>query len=231
VESSPGSGTLSQFGNKAVLPAPVWNVTPPPPPAPGLPPPPPVVQAVVAPEPPQAYEFGDAMWVKVFVTELPEALRGDDLDHMVVDDPAVHFVPHEPAEVEVEWVRMQADSGTPASSFFDRPVGAAAKAVSRRFEFYKYVGDYDPETHEALCQDPALCPDAVGDLIGAQNVAVNLVEISSRESAADGRCRPGPARVLLQQGDAGRTASSDPNGDALTYQWTLVTRPSGAKPC
>jgi Divergent InlB B-repeat domain len=47
----------------------------------------------------------------------------------------------------------------------------------RRYEYYKYAGNYDPVTHQALCADP-LCaapgPGELGDAIGAQNAAANL---------------------------------------------------------
>jgi hypothetical protein len=41
-----------------------WNVLPPP-----VPNNPPVVQAVIQAQPPEAFEFGDAQWMKVFVRE------------------------------------------------------------------------------------------------------------------------------------------------------------------
>lgn len=52
-------------------------------------PPPPIVQAVIVPPVPQQYEFGDALWVKIFVTELQNDLQVNDLNHLVVDDPNV----------------------------------------------------------------------------------------------------------------------------------------------
>lgn len=188
VESAPGSGTLVPFGTSPPLPAPVWNVTPP-----AVPGGQPIAAAVVAPppvDPNGPFEFGDALWVKVYVTELADALQADDLDHMVIDDPNVNIVPNEPAEVEFEWVLLQASKSGAGEQEFGgaAEVGAGNEAVSRRFEFYKYTGQYDAETHEALCdnpleqaqQIPARCGDpvdgvaGVGDLIGAQNVAINL---------------------------------------------------------
>jgi hypothetical protein len=185
VVSSPG--TLVPFGTNVSVPAPTWNVTPPA--APGAQP---VVAAVISAPDPTLYEFGDALWAKVFVTELSHDLQAGDLNHMVIDDPDnVNIVPNEPAEVEVEWVLVQKSvSGVQEQEFGGgAEVGAGNEAVSRRFEFYKYTGQYDQETHEALCdnplaadqQVPARCgyPDkagvaGVGDLIGTQNVAINL---------------------------------------------------------
>jgi hypothetical protein len=170
VESSPGSGTLVAFGTNVPLPAPVWNVTPPS--GGGQP----VAVAAIAPPAPDQYEFGDAIWAKVFVTELPNGLAGDDLDHMVIDDPDIDIVPNDDTEVEIEWVLLQASTENDGEQGFggDAEVGAGNEAVSRRFEFYAYTGLYNESTHEALCDDPAVCPDAVGILIGTQNVAVNL---------------------------------------------------------
>jgi hypothetical protein len=194
VESAPG--VLVPFGSNVSLPAPVWNVTPPQ--SPGNQP---VAAAAIAP-PPSANpdKCGDAMWAKVYVTELPNGLQADDLDHMVIDDPNVNIVPNEPAEIEFEWVLLQACPGNAGEQEFGggAEVGAGNEAVSRRFEFYKYTGQYDPDPeaiNEALCDNPTdpaqqldpaeqvlwRCglPDTdgvagVGDLIGAQNVAVNL---------------------------------------------------------
>ena len=188
VESAPGSGMLTPFGSNATLPAPVWNVTPP-----AVPGGQPVAAAAIAPPAPApGVEFGEALWAKVYVTELPDGLHAEDLDHLVIDDPNMDIVPNEPVEVEFEWVLMQARAGNPGEQEFGgaAEVGAGNDAVSRRFEFYKYTGQYDAETHEALCDNPieaaqqtaARCgtPDAdgvagVGNLIGAQNVAINLL--------------------------------------------------------
>lgn len=171
VESSPGSGTLVPFGGgPPVVPAPQWRVEPP-----AVPGGQPVVAAAIAPPPPDQYEFGDAIWAKVFVTELPEGLQADDLDHMVADDPDVDIVPNEPVEVEIEWTLLQSSTENEGEREFGGvEAGEGAEAVSRRFEYYEYVGEYDPESHEARCDDPEVCPEAVGDFLGDQNVAVNL---------------------------------------------------------
>jgi hypothetical protein len=208
------------------LPAPVWNVTPPA--QPGAQP---VAAAVIEPPAPEGYEFGDALWVKVFVTELPEAVDAEDLDHMVIDDPNVNIVPDEPAEVEIEWVLLQASTENEGEQEFGgaAEVGEGNEAVSRRFEFYKYVGAYDSESHEALCDDPADCPEAVGDIIGAQNVAINLAgpvgapnssplaNADSVSTTEDVALTIAPATLLANDSDA--------NGDPLTI--TSVQNPAG----
>lgn len=189
VEDTPG--TLKVFGGTSPpLPAPVWNVSPP-----ALPGAQPVAEAVIAPpsvDPASPFEFGEALWVKVYVTELDNEVHAEDLDHMVIDDPNINIVPNEPAEVEFEWMLLQASKSNNGELVFGgaAEVAAGKEAVSRRFEFYKYAGQYDVETHEGRCDNPLAAdqqipercgaPDAngvagVGELIGAQNVAVNLL--------------------------------------------------------
>jgi hypothetical protein len=184
LETSPNSGVLTNAGVN--LPAPVAVVTPPPPPPPGQPPAPPQVQMVVqAPAPEVNLEFGDAIWVKVFTTELADPVRLEDL---IAGEPVVDQALAEPPEIE--WQLLQLDSGSPVGpgngqlESPDQQVGG--DAVLRRYEFYNYSGLYDPETHEALpvngdslatsCGDPLqpVVPCDLGYYMGAQNAAVNL---------------------------------------------------------
>lgn len=170
-------GALQPAGTKVSIPAPIWNVVPPAVPGVG-----PVVQAVLAPEPAESHtQWGDAQWVKVFVTESPEPA---DLDHLLTDDPAV---PHDQAEVEIEWVLSQArplDEPGEDELVNEAQVGGGHESVTRRYEFYAYIGGYDPETHEAMCDNPdspkADCQipgGVVGNYVGAQMAAVNLAAI------------------------------------------------------
>lgn len=220
VETSPGSGILRPFGSDVPLPAPVWNVTPPP--QPGAQP---VAAAAIAPPAPDQYEFGDAIWVKVYTTELPNGLDAADLVHLVVDDPEVDIVPNEPAEVEIEWVLLQASAENDGEQEFGgaAPVGEGNEAVSRRFEFYRYAGAYDLETHEALCDNPDVCPEAVGALIGAQNVAINLAgplpplnQPPVSEDQIVTTAEDSELEITL--------AATDANGDSLAYR--VVTGPA-----
>lgn len=235
VENSASPGTLTPFGSNVSLPAPVWNVTPP-----AVPGAQPIAAAAIQPPAPDIYEFGDALWVKVYVTELPNALNPEDLDHMVIDPAGNDLVPSEPVEVEIEWVLLQASAGNAGEQEFGggAEVGAGNEAVSRRFEFYKYTGYYDPETHEARCdnpldplqQGPTGCgtPDAnglagVGDLIGAQNVAVNLAGILppvNTAPVADNQTLTTPEDTDLSITLTATDAESNP----LTY--TIVTPPA-----
>jgi hypothetical protein len=178
VESTPGSSTLVNTTSNVL--APTWTVTPAPPPPPGSPPAPPVVAAQIeAPDPqPGGPDFGDAIWVKVFTTEIDHPVRLEDL---VGNDPHVQQAVANPPEVE--WQLLQKERGNPASGLLENgdaaAVGAAAETVLRRYEFYQFTGSFDPETHEALFQpgygDSNPGPNDVGNFIGAQNAALNFV--------------------------------------------------------
>jgi hypothetical protein len=136
------------------------------------------VQAVI-PAPPKenpAAEFGEAQWVKVFVTESENRA---ELNHLLVGDPAMP----EPAEIEVEWQLLQAGKNDELDSGA-KDLGANSESVTRRYEFYEYIGPYDPENHEALIEDAAAHPEAVGNFIGGQNAALNLVPFDVPEPGA-----------------------------------------------
>jgi len=128
---------------------------------------------VPAPAPKVQQQFGDAQWVKVFKTELN---REVDLNELMGGNPAV---PEDPAQVETSMKLIQKNPHSANSGIIHNQgaLGNGSHAVVRRYEFYTYTGAYDPLTHEALCL-VALCasPGAgeLGDLIGAQNAAVNL---------------------------------------------------------
>ena len=170
-ETSPGSGTLTGANGAVSLPAPVWNVTPP-----AVPNAQPVLVAQVqAPAPQVEAQFGDALWVKVFTTELADPVKLEDLVH---DNAKV-----QQAQTEVEWQLLQKDPGNPKSGILENggnaAVGNGKEAVLRRYESFKFAGTYDPETHEALLSpgstDSSPLPIDVGNYIGDQNAAVNLV--------------------------------------------------------
>ncbi|ALT76708.1 PEP-CTERM sorting domain-containing protein [Paucibacter sp. KCTC 42545] len=175
-ETAPNSGILN---NGVVnLPAPVWNVLPAPPPPAGQPPAPPVVAAVVqAPAPIQAPEkpepqWGDALWVKVFTTELEDTPKLEDL---VGGNAAINNM-----HTETEWQLLQKDPGNPLSGVLESgygvPVGPKAASILRRYEFYDFGGVYDPEDHHAILEGNDSNPLGadVGHYLGAQNGAVNL---------------------------------------------------------
>lgn len=152
---------------------------------------PPVVGAdIVAPlnEHDEA-QFGDAIWVKVFTTELEDVI---ELEELVGGNPKI-----EQAATEIEWQLLQYDPGNPDAppskleAGYGAPVGPKAASILRRYEFYAYSGEYKEEDHEALltfgdshpnCIDDPGClydpsrPIELGHYLGAQNVGANLIE-------------------------------------------------------
>ncbi len=132
------------------------------------------VIAVIAPPPPPVppvKQFGKAVWVKEIKTTTHNNNKVK-LRDLVSDDPDdandKNWKNNEPDEVEVEWRILQkknvvGDEGPNAElagAPEDLPEGD--EVVTRRYEFYKYVGPLDEETGEAM-------GDAVGpdDLHGS----------------------------------------------------------------
>jgi hypothetical protein len=185
------AGALQPTGTKVSIPAPVWSVAPPP--QGGAP----VVRAVVPAEPPEVnQQYGDAMWVKVFVTE---SETDAELHHLVTDDPAV---PQDASETETEWAILQAGPAGNGNNELanEAQIGNGKVSVTRRYELYEYTGAYDPESHEALCGGggggggavgsggrggggggscSAPLPGEIGNYIGAQMAAVNLEAVAT----------------------------------------------------
>ena len=203
-EDPAAPGSLIAQGSPVTIPAPVWNVVPvlnqPPIVAAVIPvPPPPAV--VPVPYLPEA-EFGVAVWAKVFETESEVQA---DLHHLVSDDEAVPGnlgpVPNPQSVTETEWQILQTDKMNPSANelAFSRQMGVGHVSVTRRYEFYKYVGPYEIDTpdgpntgtNEAIC--PHVAADemhgvgfdaghnvdcsaliVVGEYIGAQNAAADV---------------------------------------------------------
>jgi Putative Ig domain/Divergent InlB B-repeat domain len=124
-----------------------------------------VVAAIVPPPPPAApvFEFGVASWVKEIKTSShnPGKVHLNDL---VGDDPG-HPQPWangEPDEVEVEWKILQTEFAAANGGKNNELKGKGEdlpggdEVITRRYEFFKYVGPIDAETGEA-----------VGDTVGA----------------------------------------------------------------
>lgn len=206
-------GSLTAQGSPVTIPAPVWTINP-------VPNAPPVVVAVIPVPPPPAVvpvpylpnaEFGVAVWAKVFETESPSKA---ELDHLVSDDVAVPGnlgpVPNPNAVTEIEWQILQTDTMNPSANELSssRQMGNGNESVTRRYEFYKYVGPYNIDTpdgpntgtNEAMC--PSVGADGVhgagvnadfgvdcstlvvvGDYIGAQNAAANIATPLSANGA------------------------------------------------
>jgi len=176
------------------LPAPVWTnpIAVPVGAPPGAPAVPLVVAEVQAPAPEAGNEFGDALWVKVYTTELEDEVELEDL---IAGQPQVDLALE---NTEIEWQLLQVELGNPDSGKLENEgvEEGAGKTVLRRYEFFDFSGLYDPESHEALFAfgdtTPNICdssnpafdpanvncdissPDEVGHYRGAQNGAAIL---------------------------------------------------------
>jgi hypothetical protein len=163
------------------------------PPAAGLPA---QVQAAIVPPPPPelpVLEFGPPSWVK----EIRTTIHNNNevkLRDLVSDDPGdpddKNWRNGEPDEVEVEWQLLQTDFKKADGGHNGKLQGAPEdlnngdEIVTRRYEFYKYVGPIDPETGEAMTENVG--PDGihgvgdyadtvvVGEFFGAQMSAFDV---------------------------------------------------------
>ena len=129
------------------------------------------VQAeIVPPEPPEppTREFGPAVWVKEIRTTTHNS-RPVSLRDLVSDDPDdehdVNWRNGEPDEVEAEWEILQkdynkADGGNQAVLVAaPEDLDEGDEVVTRRYEFYEYIGPFDDETGEAM--GSSVGPDGV----------------------------------------------------------------------
>ncbi|MEK6676755.1 MAG: putative Ig domain-containing protein [Planctomycetota bacterium] len=118
------------------------------------------VQAVIVPPPPPdppVLQFGKATWVKDIKTTTHNAEKVElrDLVDPDPDDPAApNWANGEPAEVETEWRILQtefADAGNPKGVLEGAPedLPDGDEVITRRYEFYKYIGPIDAESGEA----------------------------------------------------------------------------------
>lgn len=194
-----GDATGNLVGGPNVrLPAPIFNVAPNPNPAQ-----PAIVQAVIpAPIPENEVEgddgrFSDAMWMKRIKTQF----ETDDeikLEQLVNgDDPNLALFNVE-SETEYEWYLIQSRRGVDDSGEHVMDINAQKPNVAIRYEFYEFIGTYDPESHEAWCSDEANCEDLNpngnladedvapyrGDYLGAQMAGVNLAPVPEPETNA-----------------------------------------------
>ena len=174
------------------------------------------VQAVIQPPPaPPVLEFGPASWVK----EIRTTTHNNNevkLRDLVADDPDDELDRNwrngEPDEVEVEWQLMQTEFNRPNGGANGELQGAPEdlpggdEVVTRRWEFFKYLGPLDEETGEAMAD--RVGPDrihgigiktingvevdlstvvVVGDYIGSQMSAVDVdAPVGLTEHVQDG---------------------------------------------
>jgi hypothetical protein len=148
-----------RIGNTPMsVPTPTWTYLPP-----AVPGAAPEVKAEIE------VQQSDAMWMKVFETQLDRPVM---LNELMSGNP---IVPEAAAEVETEWELLENGAVADAQNNVDN----GKEAVVRRYEFYKYSGAYSNE-HEALSQwngqgDPPA--NELGDFISANMVAANLVDV------------------------------------------------------
>lgn len=181
------SGQMSPVGGDVMIAAPVWQVIEPAPADPGGPAAAPVIQAVIEPEQAELEDqHGEAQWVKVYTTKVEREVL---LDELLSDN---DVVPREESETEIEWVLFQArpadkKGGKDDRLLLEQPLddNSGKKSIIRRYEFYEYLGAYDPEDHEAqpFDEEDPVAAGEVGRYIGAQMAAANLVAAPVPEPA------------------------------------------------
>jgi hypothetical protein len=199
------------------------------------------VQAVIpAPEPAEVHvkEFGDAVWIKSIVT-VTHNNNPIPLRDLVADDPNEvndkNWKNGEADEVETEWEILQEEFNN-ANGQNNNAAGKNAElpdgdeVVTRRYEFYKYIGPYDTETNEVLCDkfpDPTPeCTniDLIGDYIGAQmagfNVNVPLGLIDHIQDGTKGQAYPNRSVVVGGNTPYGITVTNGVLPDGLTLDST-----------
>lgn len=193
------------------------------------------VQVAIAPPVPPApppREFGEPVWVKEIRTTSHNANKVA-LRDLVSDDPADpndrNWRNGEPDEVEAEWELLQKDynqgDGGPKAKLNAAPeeLPNGNEVVTRRYEFYKYVGPIDAETGEAMADSVAkdgihgtgtkeingVATDlsqveVVGDFAGAQMAAVDVdAGVGLIDHLQDGELdSPYPDRTVVVAGNA-----------------------------
>ena len=185
-------GSLIAQGNPVTIPAPVWTVNP----VVGAPP---VVVAVIPVPPPPAVvpvpylpdaEFGVAVWAKVFETESSDHA---DLEHLVSDDVAVPGnvgpVPNPDFRTEIEWQILQTDTKNPSANELtsSKQIGDGKESVTRRYEFYKYVGPYDINSSDGpnTGTNEALCASVGADGVHGRAHIVTVYDANGTPSSVD----------------------------------------------
>lgn len=147
------------------------------------------VQAAIQPPVPEVpvAEFGPALWVKEIRTTTHNhneiALRD-----LVSDDPNdpddKNWRNGEPDEVEVEWQLLQTEFARPGRGNGElvaapEPLEDENEVVTRRYEFFEYIGPFDTESGEAKAD--SVGPDDVhGDgvaIINGVEVDLSTVEV------------------------------------------------------
>lgn len=142
-----------------------------------------VVAVIEPPEPIEVpvLEFGEPTWIKVITTQSRNnnKVELEDLVSEDLDDPNdVNWRNGEPDEVEVEWELLQvefnqADGGNRGKNeAAPEELPEGDEVVTRRYEFYKYIGPLDPESGEV--ETDSVGPDGIH---GDEVKEINGVEV------------------------------------------------------
>jgi hypothetical protein len=152
----------------------------------------PVADPVELEQPEVHDQWGEAFWVLTYKTKVDKRI---DLGNLLQDNEDMQGI-----EVESEWSILQrrplnkiGDGNGPGANEAKEKVdevgdGDAGKAVMRRYEFYKYVGEVNPEDGEVICE--GICENDptgelfggtnfVGDFVGAQMVGYNIEAVAA----------------------------------------------------
>ena len=157
------------------------------------------VQAVIEPppEPPEipSHEFGPAVWVKEIRTTSHNSNKVE-LRDLVSDDPDdendVNWRNGEPDEIEVEWQLLQKELTKPDGGNNGQLVAGAEdlnngdEVVTRRYEFYEYLGPIDEETGEAMASKVGaddIHGDGIKEINGVETDLSTLVVVGDYKGA------------------------------------------------
>jgi hypothetical protein len=167
------------------------------------------VQAEIQlPEPENEPQRADAVWMKVFKTELARPVKLQELMS------GNGIVPEDVSETETEWELL--DNGAVADAK-DKLRNDNNKAIIRRYEFYKYTGPYDAEhqpTIEFNGKTSVVPPDGtLGDFISANMVAANLAPLVVVQGDYNGDGVVDGADYVMWRRNIGSEVETDIDGD------------------
>ena len=105
-------------------------------------------------------QYGDAEWVKIYKMDVG---RKVDLEELMRGNPVVP----DTTNAETEWKLVQHNRNSNGNSGALRSKsgsGSSSHAVVRRYEFYHFTGQYDPDSHEAVCADGQCDAPSAGEI-------------------------------------------------------------------